>query len=144
MEKNNLDEQAEVAAKLYSMAELPTPWDQLTAVKKKPYMNMAGKLIKGEADIFAQLTAKYCVQLGVPSKYKTIISGIISAALGALAVFGALGQSSCTYADVSKDRAVICNGESCVIVSPGRLTFTQEQPKTDAGPVVIPSKEYCK
>lgn len=51
MEKNNLNEQAEVAAKLYSMAELPTPWDQLTAVKKKPYMNMAGKLIKGEADI---------------------------------------------------------------------------------------------
>ena len=140
MEKNNLNEQAEVAAKLYSMAELPTPWDQLTAVKKKPYMNMAGKLIKGEADIFAQLTAKYCVQLGVPGKYKTIISGIISAALGALAMFGALGQSSCTYAD----RAVICNGESCVIVSPGRLTFTQEQPKTDAGPVVIPSKEYCK
>ena len=25
MEKNNLDEQEEVAAKLYSMAELPTP-----------------------------------------------------------------------------------------------------------------------
>lgn len=47
-------------------------------------MLMAGKLIKGEADIFAQLTAKYCVQLGVPGKYKTIISGIISAALGAL------------------------------------------------------------
>lgn len=144
MEKNNIDEQVEVAAKLYSMAELPTPWDQLTAVKKKPYMNMAGKLIKGEADIFAQLTAKYCVQLGVPGKYKTIISGIISAALGALAMFGALGQSSCTYADVSKDRAVICNGDGCVIVSPGRLTFTQEQPKTDAGPVVIPSKEFCK
>lgn len=144
METNNLNEQTEVAVKLYNMAELSTPWDQLTADKKKPYMNMAGKLIKGEADIFAQLTAKYCVQLGVPSKYKTIISGIISAALGALAMFGALGQSSCTYADVSKDRAVICNGESCVIVSPGRLTFTQEQPKSEVAPVIVPSKEFCK
>lgn len=144
MENNNLNEQTEVAVKLYNMAELSTPWDQLTADKKKPYMNMAGKLIKGEADIFAQLTAKYCVQLGVPGKYKTIISGIISAALGALAMFGALGQSSCTYADVSKDRAVICNGDGCVIVSPGRLTFTQEQPKSEVAPVVIPSKEFCK
>lgn len=144
MEKNNLDEQTEVAAKLYSMTELPTPWDKLTTVKKKPYMTMAGKLIKGEADIFAQLTAKYCVALGVPNKYRAIISGIISAALGALAMFGALSQSGCTYADIGQDHAVICNGDSCVIVSPGRLTFTQEQPKTDAGPVIIPSKEYCK
>lgn len=133
----------EVAEKLYTLTESRTAWSELDTAGQYPYVKLALNLGEKKPEILGGLVSKYCVDFGMPSKYKAIVAGIISGILTALAAFGLISQNSCTRVDMTEDHAIICRGDSCIVLEPGRISYSQAQPETDVPPVVQvkPSKK---
>lgn len=133
----------EVAEKLYTLTESRTAWSELDTAGQYPYVKLALNLGEKKPEILGELVSKYCVDFGMLSKYKAIVAGIISGILTVLAAFGLISQNSCTHVDMTEDHAVICRGDSCIVLEPGRISYSQAQPETDVPPVVQvkPSKK---
>lgn len=144
MTKSPEDELQEAAEQLYSLTDNATSWGKLTEAKRRPYLNQARHLIDREAEIFGTLVAKYCVNFGMPAKYKTILSVIIGVVLGVLTGWGTLGCSGQTgYCGViSKDATTVCKDGTCVTVTKdGVLSWSQATPEpTDPVAPVVQKK----
>lgn len=118
-------------------------WDGLKADQRNGWLAVAeqslpiiGKHALG--DVRNYLTEQAKTSTGW-RKWLYWAGGII---IAGLLVGGAATMSGCGHnVDVTPDRTEVCKDGSCLVLEPGHLSYSQEQPVTDVPPVVQATKK---
>jgi hypothetical protein len=130
------EEIEKVAERLYALTDSRILWNDLDDEGRKPYVNLADSLVDKRPEILAELVSKYCVDFGMPSKYKAVVAGIISGILTAVLALTGFSVTGCSSVEVTEGEAVLCKDGSCLVLTPGHISYSQAQPETDVPPVV--------
>lgn len=130
------EEIEKVAEQLYTLTESHTAWSELDAAGQYPYVKLAINLGEKKPEILGELVSKYCVDFGMPSKYKAVVAGIISGILTAVLALTGFSVTGCSSVEVTEGEAVLCKDGSCLVLTPGHISYSQAQPETDVPPVV--------
>lgn len=76
-------------------------------------------------------------QQAASARWGNWVKYVIGAIIGALAAAGYITVTGCGHSvDVTPDRTEVCKDGSCLVLEPGRLSYSQAQPTTDVPPVV--------
>lgn len=96
------EEIEKVAEQLYTLTESHTAWSELDAAGQYPYVKLAINLGEKKPEILGELVSKYCVDFGMPSKYKAIVAGIISGILTAVLALTGFSVTGCSSVEVTE------------------------------------------
>lgn len=115
-----------------------TNWEGLSDDDKAGWRNVAEQALPIIAkhaanDIRVYLDLKASVATGWKKWLYWAGVGIVGAILGGLG----MSLSGCGHSvNVTPDRAEVCKDGACLVLEPGRVSFSQVQPVSDVSPVV--------